>query len=57
MIAINTCVAYWRWVPEMSRRFHLSHSHPLDRCHAPMAGKPAPSSHEPHANGTRYLSH
>ena len=27
--------------------FHLWHRQPLDRVNAPMAGKPAPSSHEP----------
>ena len=31
----------------MFRGFHFWHSQPLDKVTPPMAGKPAPSSHEP----------
>ena len=46
-----------RWVPGMSRGFHLWYSQPLDSC-ALMAGKPAPSSLEPprQAEGTSELN-
>ena len=54
---INNCVTEWRWVPGMSRGFHLWHSQPLDRVTPPWLANPCPPAMSPHANGTRHLSH
>ena len=54
---INNCVAEWRWVPGMSRGFHLWHSQPLDRVTPPWLANPRPPAISPHANGTRHPSH
>ena len=54
---VNNCVAEWRWVPGMSRGFHLWHSQPLDRVTPPWLANPCPPVMSPHANGTRNPSH
>ena len=51
-LEINNCVAEWRWVPGMSRGFHLWHSQPLDRVMPPWLANPclparAPTPMEP----------
>ena len=46
-LRIHNCVTSWRWVPGVFRGFHFWHSQPLDKVMPSMAGKPAPSSHEP----------
>ena len=51
------CVAEWRWVPGMSRGFHLWHSQPLDRVTLPWLANPRPPAMSPHAKGTRHPSH
>ena len=56
-LEINNCVAEWRWVPGMSRGFHLWHSQPLDRVTPPWLANPRPPAMSPHANGTRHPSH
>ena len=48
----NNCVAEWRWVPGMSRGFHLWHGQPLDRVTPPWLANPRPPAMSPHANGT-----
>ena len=57
MTPINNCVAEWRWVPGMSRGFHLWHGQPLDRVTPPWLENPRPPAMSPHANGTRHPSH
>ena len=37
--------------------FHLWHSQPLDRVTPPWLANPRPQAMNPHANGTRHLSH
>ena len=64
-IWLNNCVAECRRVPGMSRGFHFwqrQTDRQTDRLtdrqsYGFMAGKPAPSSYESQANGTRHLSH
>ena len=42
-------VAEWRWVPGMSRGFHLWHGQPLDRVTPPWLANPRPPAMSPHA--------
>ena len=52
----NNCVAEWRWVPGMSRGFHLWHVKPLDRVTPPRLANPCPPAMSPHTDGTKHLS-
>ena len=56
-IWLNNCVAECRRVPGMSRGFHFWQRQTDRQSYGFMAGKPAPSSYESQANGTRHLSH
>ena len=44
---VNNCVAEWRWVPRMSRGFHLWHSQPLDSVTPPWLANLRPPAMSP----------